>query len=52
MIRWQSRRISERTRGAVAAQPGWAAAALEDLEAGSAKQALLTSIAYVVDRRR
>ena len=31
---------------------GWAAAALEDLEAGSAKQALLTSIAYVVDRRR
>ncbi len=30
----------------------WAAAALEDLEAGAAKRALLTSIAYVVDRRR
>ena len=31
---------------------GWAAAELEDLEEGPAKDALLTSIAYVVDRRR
>ena len=42
----------EYARKRAARYAGWASAALEELEAGPAKEALLTSIAYVVDRRR
>lgn len=42
----------EYARTRAARYAGWAAEALEDLEEGLAKHALMTAIAYAVDRRR